>query len=264
MLTVQNLYYDYGQRQVLRNISLNVRAGEVVSLVGANGAGKSTLLKCLSRFLTPRSGNLLLEGQPLETYSRARLARTIGYVPQQAGSAMSLPVADMIALGRAPHRGLSTPTRDRDAVMKAIERLDLQSLALRVFGELSGGERRRVLLARALAQETPLLLLDEPTSDLDLRHQLETMTLVRRLADEDGVAALVAIHDLSLAARFSDRLVLIRDGRVHANGPWREVLTTTNLEAAYGVNVATGSRDGLPYVIPIAGSLEPAGSWMAA
>lgn len=251
-LAIENVRYGYRRCPVLDGVSLSVRPGEVVSLLGVNGAGKSTLLKCVSRYLQPAAGAISLDGAAIASFSRGRLARTIGYVPQQAGAAAGLSVVEAVGLGRAPHRGLCTPEQDREAVLTAIARLDLQDLAMRPMAELSGGERRRALIARALAQQTPILLLDEPTSDLDLRHQLETMTLVRRLADEDGVSALVAIHDLPLAARFSDRLVLMRAGRVHADGPPAEVLTAANLEAVYDVGVVTGRYEGLPVVMPVA------------
>ena len=251
-LAVESLHYGYRGRSILADVSLQLTRGEVVSLLGVNGAGKSTLLKCVSGFLRPNRGEILLDGSQLRRLSRNELARRIAYVPQQSGAAAALRVFDIVGLGRAPHREVSSPRRDREVVLRSLARLELEALALRPFNELSGGERRRVLLARALAQETPILLLDEPTSDLDLRHQLETMSLVRRLADEDGLCALVAIHDLSLAARFSDRLVLMRDGGVDADGPPERVLTAANLERVYDVGVVTGAFQGLPVVMPVA------------
>ncbi|WP_292457490.1 ABC transporter ATP-binding protein [Methylibium sp.] len=172
----------------------------------------------------------------------------MAYVPQHSGSSMSLRVIDMIALGRSPHRGLATSAADRDHVLDALEGMQLQPLAMRFFGELSGGERQRVLMARALAQQGRLLLLDEPTSDLDLRHQLGTLGTVRALADERGVGALIAIHDLALAARFCDRLVMLQDGRVQVQGPWQQVLTPAHLRAVYGVDARVGSDQGVPWV----------------
>jgi len=249
-LTVAGLDYRYAHRPVLRGIDLAVAPGEVVSLVGPNGAGKSTLLKCINRILKPGSGRIDLEGRPVAGYGRRDLARAIAYVPQQAGAALSLPVIEMVALGRAPHRAYGSGRRDREIVLGVLERLGLETLAMRRFGELSGGERQRVLLARALAQGGRLMLLDEPTSALDLRHQLETMTIVRAVAKELGIGALIAIHDLGLAGRFSDRLVMLSAGRVHAEGPWTEVLTSAHLEAAYGVSAVIGSDGGLPYIIP--------------
>lgn len=250
-LSVHDLHYVYGETQVLRGVDFEVGPGEIVCLVGPNGAGKSTALKCLNRILKPARGRILLEGAPVSGFSRRRLAQAIAYVPQQAGPAMSLPVMEMVRLGRAPHRGPGTGARDQAVVLDALQALQLEALAMRQYGELSGGERHRVLIARALAQEGRILLLDEPTSDLDLRHQLETMTALRRLCVERGVGVLIAIHDLALASRFADRIVMLSQGRVFAQGPWREVVTPAHLEVVYGVSALTGQDSGLPYVIPV-------------
>lgn len=250
-LSVRDLRYRYGAEAVLRGVDLEVGPGEIVCLVGPNGAGKSTVLKCLNLILQPSGGEATLDNAPISTFGRRKLAQAIAYVPQQAGQAMSLPVVEMVGLGRAPHRGLGTDSHDQAVVLDAIQALKLEALAMRQYGELSGGERHRVLIARALAQEGKVMLLDEPTSDLDLRYQLETMTLLRRLADQRQVAILVAIHDLALASRFADRVVMLSQGRVFAQGPWQAVVTPSNLEAVYGVSALTGEDGGLPYVIPI-------------
>ncbi|NOT27932.1 MAG: ABC transporter ATP-binding protein [Acidobacteria bacterium] len=250
MLAVEGLRAGYGTVEILGGVDLAVHAGEVVSLVGPNGTGKSTLLKCVNGIMKPTAGRVTVGGRAIETYQRRELARAIAYVPQSAGSAMSLPVIDLVGLGRAPHRGLHPGQHDREVVLDVIERLHLQPLAFRLFGALSGGERQRVLLARALAQESHLLLLDEPTNALDLRHQLETMTIVRELAKERGYAVLLAIHDLALAGRFSDRLVMLSAGRVHVEGYWDRVITPGHLQSVYGVGALVGTDNGLPYVIP--------------
>lgn len=250
-LSVHDLHYRYGGAEVLRGIDFEVGPGEIVCLVGPNGAGKSTVLKCLNLILKPHRGGARLDDAPISSLGRRTLARAISYVPQQAGQAMSLPVMEMVRLGRAPHRGLGSTAHDQVVVLDAIQSLQLASLAMRQYGELSGGERHRVLIARALAQQGRVMLLDEPTSDLDLRYQLETMTMLRRLARERRVGILIAIHDLALASRFADRIVMLSQGRVFAQGPWREVVTPANLEAVYGVSALTGLDCGLPYVIPI-------------
>jgi iron complex transport system ATP-binding protein len=254
MLNISGLHYRHGKRLILDNVDLQVGAGEIVCLVGPNGAGKSTLLKCINRInrvMPSQHAGMTLAGDNLQDMSRRNLARAIAYVPQHTGPAMSLRVADMIALGRAPHRTWDSGDRDRRIVLDAIERLKLQELALRPYDELSGGERQRVLLARALVQQGRLLLLDEPTSDLDLHHQLEAMTAAREIADAQGSGVLIAIHDLALAARFADRLVMLREGRVVAQGHWREVLTPQHIEAVYGVSARIGSDGDIPYVIPL-------------
>lgn len=252
MLDISGLHYRYGGKSVLAGVDVQVRPGEVVSLVGPNGAGKSTLLKCLNRILQPHAGSVTLDGQALHVMSRRQLAQRVAYVPQQTAAAMALTVADMVALGRAPYRGGGAGAADdAEIVADAIERLDLQALALRSYDQLSGGERQRVLLARALAQQAQFLLLDEPTSDLDLRHQVQAMSIARELAQQQGAGILIAIHDLGLASRFSDRLVMLHQGRNLAQGPWQEVLTPANIATVYGIGAVVGQADGMPYVIPV-------------
>lgn len=251
-LVVEALGYRAGARAILAGVDLAVAAGEVVSLIGPNGAGKSTLIKCVNGILTPAAGAIRIAEKPLAAYGRRDLARAVAYVPQAAGTALAVSVIEMVQLGRAPHRHFGSGARDRAVALDVIEQLGLQALAFRLFGDLSGGERQRVLLARALAQGGEVLLLDEPTSALDLKHQLDTMTTVRRVARERGMAVLVAIHDLALAARFSDRLALLHATRVRAVGGWRDVLTQAHLAAAYGVGAVLGRDGDLPYLIPVA------------
>jgi iron complex transport system ATP-binding protein len=244
----------YGGRastEVLRGVDFTLAPGEVLGLVGPNGSGKSSLLKCLAGLRPLSGGSLLLEGRALAGYARQEMARAIAYVPQHTGPSMSLRVIDMVLLGRLPHRGRGTAQHDQAIALAAMERLALQPLALRHFSDLSGGERQRVLMARALAQQGRLLLLDEPTSDLDLRHQLATLQTVHELARQRGVGAVIAIHDLALAARFCDRLLMLRAGAVLASGTPQQVLTPANVQALFGVSARIVSDGGLPNVIPI-------------
>jgi len=254
MLEIIGLHYSYGAQHVLRGVDLSVAAGEVVSLVGPNGAGKSTLLKCVNRILRFRQGQITIDGRSVAAYRQRHLAQFMAYAPQQSGPTLSLLVLDMVWLGRAPHRSHATGAHDRDVVMETMERLNLQKLALKPFGALSGGERQRVILARALAQQGRLMLLDEPTNALDIHHQLDTMTILRSAARERNMAILIAIHDLALAGRFSDRLVMLHQGRTHAEGRWAAVLTPRNLQQVYGVSAIVGNDRGLPYVIPTHGT----------
>ncbi|MEG1768138.1 MAG: ABC transporter ATP-binding protein [Comamonas sp.] len=254
LLQATALRSRYGGRastEVLRGVDFTLAPGEVLGLVGPNGSGKSSLLKCLAGLRPLSGGTLLLEGRSLAGYARQEMARAIAYVPQHTGPSMSLRVIDMVLLGRLPHRGRGTAQQDQSIALAAIERLALQPLALRHFSDLSGGERQRVLMARALAQQGRLLLLDEPTSDLDLRHQLATLQTVHELARQRGVGAVIAIHDLALAARFCDRLLMLRAGAVLAAGAPQQVLTPDNVEALFGVSARIGNDGGLPYVIAI-------------
>lgn len=249
LLEIEGLCAGYGRRGVLRDVNLQVAHGQLVGLIGANGAGKSTLLRCVLGLHRAGAGRIELQGRPLSGMSRRELARWLAYVPQAgSGSSLGLSVFDMVMLGRAAHRGLHPLAHDRAVVLDVIERLDLQAMTLRPFAELSGGQRQRVLLARALVQQPRLLVLDEPTSNLDLRHQLGVLRMVRQVAQAQGTAALVALHDLALAARCCDRLVLLSEGRVLAQGAWQAVLTRAHLAAAYGVHARIGSDNGAPYV----------------
>lgn len=248
---LRSRYSGRASTEVLRGVDFTLAPGEVLGLVGPNGSGKSSLLKCLAGLRPLSDGTLLLEGRSLAGYARQEMARAIAYVPQHTGPSMSLRVIDMVLLGRLPHRGRGTAQQDQAIALAAIERLALQPLALRHFSDLSGGERQRVLMARALAQQGRLLLLDEPTSDLDLRHQLATLQTVHELSRQRGVGAVIAIHDLALAARFCDRLLMLRAGTVLAAGTPQQVLTPDNVEALFGVSARIGNDGGLPYVIPI-------------
>ncbi|MBV8622484.1 MAG: ABC transporter ATP-binding protein [Herbaspirillum sp.] len=253
MLVIEKLHYRHGERVILDDIDLCVAPGEVVALLGPNGAGKSSLLRCVNQIAGRHEGRITIDGRAAQSMTPRELARRVSWVPQHTGSTMALRVHDMVLLGRAPHRCPGSSAHDRAIALAALERLHLQELAMRPLDQLSGGERQRAMLARAIAQEGQLMLLDEPTSDLDLRHQVAVIQTVREIARTRGTAMLVAIHDLALAARLADRLVMLAGGRIHAGGPWGEVLTPANIRAVYGVDALIGSDGGIPYVIPMGG-----------
>lgn len=242
-----------GSRWLLDDVSLELAPGELICLLGPNGAGKSTLIRCLDGIWKPDGGSIHVDGQALSRLKREELARTIAYVPQHSGETLGLSVAEMVTLGRAAHRHRENGAQRNARVADILARFDLQAMADRVFDGLSGGERQRVLIARAVAQDARYMLLDEPTSALDLKHQLETLRTVRQLVDENGIGALMAIHDLSAAARFADRVALLQQGRVVALGQWQDVLTPDRLEAVFGVSAHVGTVEGLPYVLPHTG-----------
>ncbi|MFB6168562.1 MAG: heme ABC transporter ATP-binding protein [Haloferacaceae archaeon] len=249
-LDVSDLVVRRGGRGVLDGVSLRTDAGEVVGLVGPNGAGKTTLLRACTGAVGAESGEIRLSGDDAAGLSARETARLAASVPQEPSLDFDFPVREAVAMGRTAHipRFGRRGPEDRAAVERAMERAAVAAFADRSVTAISGGERARVLLARALAQDAPLLLLDEPTANLDVNHQVRTLSLVRDLANE-GRAVVAAVHDLDLAARFCDRLVLLADGRVRAAGRPETVLTPDALADAFGVD-ARVSRD------PATGSLR--------
>jgi iron complex transport system ATP-binding protein len=239
-----------GGRTVLDAVNLVVPAGRITAVVGPNGAGKSTLLRTFAGLVTPAGGEITLDDRPLAAHCGAERARVIAYLPQERAVHWPLSARAVVALGRLPHFGASTVEADAAAVDDALAAMDIADLAERPVVELSGGERARVLVARALAQQTPLLLADEPTAGLDPAHALALFELFTRLAAE-GRTVVVALHDLSLAARFAHHVVLLAGGGIAAAGPPSEVLTPRHLEPAFGVTMLCTVIEGMAIVVPV-------------
>ena len=237
LLEARDLKYDVNGTQVLTGVDFGVRAGEFVGLIGPNGAGKSTLLKLLGGQWSPASGEIVLEERPLARYSAREIARRVAHVPQATVLSFPFTAREVVLMGRSPHlsRFQIESAHDRAVAERALQATNAAYLADRLVTTLSGGEAQRVVLARALAQEPKILLLDEPTSNLDVKHQLETMALARRLAHEHGLGVIASVHDLSHAARYCDRLGLLVCGRIIADGPPATVLTREKLRHAFGI-----------------------------
>ena len=249
MISVEHLNFSYPcGRQILRDISFEAPSGSCLAILGNNGAGKSTLLKCLCHILRPQTGRAVLDGEDLLPLPLGQLAERVALMSQEAPSAR-LTVYDTLMLGRKPYIRWGVGQRDRAAVADMLSRLHLEPMAVRYLDQLSGGERQKVLLARALVQQPRLLLLDEPTSALDLRNQYEMLGLVRRICAEEGITAVLVLHDLNLALRFCDRFLLLSGGTVHACGG-ADVVTSENIRAVYGMDAAVEQVDGVPVVIP--------------
>ena len=246
VLQTRALSFGYGRRTVLEELDLEARSGEVTAVVGPNGAGKTTLLRLLGGLLPPAAGEVLLAGRPVGTLDRRQVARQIAVSPQFENANWRLSVEQMVLLGRAPHRGWILPfsLRDREVVAEALASMELEELSERSITELSGGELRRVLFARILAQEPRVALLDEPTAHLDLRHQEEVSCHLRRLAQEKDVAVVTTLHDLNQTAAYADRVALLHRCRLRAFGRPEEVLTPESLEAAYGIGVSVAEHPG--------------------
>jgi iron complex transport system ATP-binding protein len=254
MLGIQSLTVGYGARTVLKDISLSVAKGEVMALIGPNGSGKTTLIRAVSGVLDLRAGQVLVEGKDIKQLSPAQRATRMAVVPQARNLPESFTVYQTVLLGRTPYLSwLGHPgEKDYARLEWALERTDTKILADRLIGELSGGEQQRVLLARALAQDTPILLLDEPTAHLDINHQARLLNLVQELAREQSLAILMALHDLNLVALYADRVALLVNGSIAALGNPKEVLTPDTLALAYGIHlkVILHPDYGTPLVLP--------------
>jgi iron complex transport system ATP-binding protein len=241
-----------GGREVLRGVTLACRHGQITGLVGPNGAGKSTLVRALAGLLPLSRGSVRLDGREIATLPPGELGRSVAYLPQERAVHWPLSVHRVVALGRLPHGGggARASGNGAQAVARALSVMDALHLAERPVSELSGGELARVLFARALAQEAPVILADEPTAGVDPAHALGLFEVLDRLAKE-GRTIVVALHDLSLAARFCHEVVMLAEGRLAASGPPAEVLTVERLEMVFGARMAVGTVASVPVVVPI-------------
>lgn len=242
---------DLNRRRVIDGVTLSLRPGRMMALVGPNGAGKSTLLRAALGLLPLAAGQITLDGTPVSRLEARARARQIAYLPQGHQAIWPVPVARIVALGRLPHRAAFAPasTQDAAAVALAMARAEITDFAARAVCDLSGGERARVMLARALAVEAGILLADEPVAALDPRHQLQVMTLLRGIADA-GTAVICVLHDLGLAARFCDEVAVLDDGRLTAAGPPETALSPEVLRRTYGIEPYLARHEGQPVILP--------------
>ena len=248
MMQVRNLCYRYkGSPEVLKDVSFSLEPGNLLAILGNNGAGKSTLLKCFNHILRPDSGQVLLDGENLLTRSAREVAKQVAFVSQSIpGTRMT--VHDAVMLGRRPYMKWGFRETDHQIVHRAMDRLGVENLRGRFLDQLSGGERQKVMLARALAQEPKVLLLDEPTSALDIQNQYAVLKLVREICHTDHMTAVVVIHDLNLALRFCDRFLLLKDGQVYDHGD-HSILDSAALKAVYGVDAQVVEMEGRHMVL---------------
>lgn len=254
-LTAEDLTLGYGDRVVIENLDLLLPPGKVTAIVGANACGKSTLLRSMSRLLPPRTGRVILDGKEVHRLPAKQLARTLGLLPQSPIAPEGITVADLVGRGRHPHQGmLSRWTKEDDAaVAEALDATETAALADRPVDELSGGQRQRVWIAMALAQQTDLLLLDEPTTFLDVSHQIEVLDLLTDLNRVRGTTIVMVLHDLNLAARYADHLIALADGRLHAAGEPATVLTEDGVRAVFGLDnrIIVDPTSGKPLMLPL-------------
>lgn len=254
-LAAVDLTVGYGDRIVLDDLDLAVAPGRITAIVGPNACGKSTLLRCLSRLLAPRGGDVTLDGKAIHTMGAKALARTLGLLPQSPIAPEGITVSDLVGRGRHPHQGLFSrwSAADDAAVAAALEATRTVDLADRPVDELSGGQRQRVWIAMALAQQTDLLLLDEPITYLDVSHQVEVLDLLTDLNRTRGTTIVMVLHDLNLAARYADRLVAVAEGRLRGTGTPAEVLTEETVRSVFGLrcSVIVDPVSGAPLMLPM-------------
>lgn len=254
-LAAEGLSLAYGDRLVVSELDLQIRAGAITTIVGANGCGKSTLLRACARLLPPRAGRVVLDGREIHRTPTKQIAREIGLLPQNSVAPEGIAVADLVGRGRHPHQRMLArwSPRDYQVVAESLEATDIADLADRCVDELSGGQRQRVWIAMALAQETDILLLDEPTTYLDVAHQIEVLDLLTDLNRSRGTTIVMVLHDLNLAARYADELVAMKDGQVHASGAPAVVVTEALVRDVFGMDsrVIPDPVSGSPVVMPI-------------
>ncbi|NQT74600.1 MAG: ABC transporter ATP-binding protein [Chloroflexi bacterium] len=239
MLKLENISLGYGKQTILTDINLSVERGEMLGVIGPNGSGKSTLIRGICRLLVPRNGRVFVDGKDVAGISRSELARIVAVVPQTPNLPDTFTAFEIVLMGRTPHLGRFRfeGNRDFDIAWKAMEITNTQSFAERTMGQLSGGQKQLLTIARALAQEPKLILLDEPTAHLDINYQVETLDFVKGLCFKQNIAAVAVLHDLNLAAQYCDRLVLLSGGKIHAEGSSQEVITEQYIKEVYGANV---------------------------
>jgi iron complex transport system ATP-binding protein len=248
---VKDLCFGYASTPILKNINLNASPGEITAIIGPNGAGKSTLLKCIAGLLKPKSGRILINGRDVKEFKREEIVKIVSYIPQDHSIRAVLTVFEVVLLGRIHSLSWKVDDKDLEITLKTLKDLGIEKFASRYIDELSGGQRQMVFIAQALVREPKVLLLDEPVSNLDIKHQLEILDLIRKITNENNITTLIILHDLNLAARYADKLVVLRKGEIYANGKPEHVLTKEMIRDVYGVYAKVDNDDGVPQIIPL-------------
>ncbi len=249
MITLENISFAYNGGYVLNDISEEINKGEFLGIIGPNGSGKTTLLRCLNKIIKPQKGKIIINNKDIAKVKASRLAREIAYVPQLLSNVFPSTVFDTILMGRKPHSNWMPYENDLDIVSDIIEQLDLYDIALKDINKLSGGQRQRVFIGRALAQQPKIILLDEPTANLDLHHQHDVLTLLRKLS-EDEITVIIAIHDLNLAMQYCSKFLLLDKGKIVAKGK-DEIFESDIIEKVYKVKIRILKEYDKKFIIPV-------------
>ena len=231
MIRIDGLEFSYSSVPVLNDVSMDLSGPQLVAILGPNGVGKSTLIHCINKISAPSKGTVVVNDVDVKDYQTYKLSKIIGYVPYSSSDTFPMTVVDTILIGRWKYNN-----HDLDVVYDVLEMLNIEDLALRPFNELSAGQHQKVMLARGLAQEPEILLLDEPTSNLDIRHQLEVMKILKILSEKKDMLVVIICHDINIAAKYADKIILLNQGTIHSVGTPSEVITAENLKAVYGVD----------------------------
>ena len=248
-LKIDGVDFSYSSTPVLHDITVELNGPKFVSILGPNGVGKSTLIHCINKILSPTKGTVFIEGEDVKEKSLKELAKIIGYVPYSANDTFPLTVVDTILMGRHPHSKWNSLDKDLDVVYDTLKMLGISHLAMRPFNELSAGQHQKVMLARGLVQEPKILLLDEPTSNLDVRHQLDVTQMLKNLSVEKSILVIMISHDINIAAKYADEIIMMHDGSIYATGTPQDVITEENMETVYGVKTEIIDDEGRPHVI---------------
>ncbi len=249
IIDINGLQFGYSSVPVLKDVTVKMEGPKFISILGPNGVGKSTLIHCINKILAPKGGTVMIDGREVSDITIKEMSKIAGYVPYSANDTFPLTVVDTVLMGRHPHSHRGSLDKDLDVVYSILDMLDIMDLAMRSFSELSAGQHQKVMLARGLAQEPQVLLLDEPTSNLDVRHQIDVAKMLRQLSRDKQILVIMICHDINIAAKYSDEIVLLDGGIVYSVGTPQEVITAENLEKVFGVRSTVIDDDGFPHVI---------------